>query len=136
MQTACISFLFFGGKFQVDVTIAQNLNDNFPVAVDLVVVYDKGLEQQLKTLTAKDWFGQKSQILRDHPKKDLDVIAREWVPGQSVPPLKLSYRSGSRAVYVFASYFSPGDHRQFIAPGRNFLLRLGEKDFQLEEEAR
>lgn len=132
VQLGC-SFLFFGGRFGVDVApLPQNLNGKFPVAVDIVVVYDKSLEQQLAAMKATDWFDQRQQILRDHPGK-VSSDLHEWVPGQVVKPLRITYRLGARSGFIFAHYFSPGDHRQQLKLGQNVLLRLGEKDFEVSK---
>jgi len=55
-----------GGQVDVTVEIADNANQNSPIAVDLIVVYDEKLMEQLLGMTAGDWFARRSQIRRDY----------------------------------------------------------------------
>src|SRR5882762_5759170 len=71
------------GKLDIMVDIAQKANLDNPIALDLVVVYDKGLLKQLEGLTAKDWFEKRQQIKLNYPRDSgLDCWSWEWVPGQ------------------------------------------------------
>ena len=95
------------------------LNQDFPLAVDIVVVYDKDLYGELKKLSAEDWFGQRAQLRLENEPKKLEVTSKEWVPPcPSCParckeptlpgPVALKFRIGARGGIVFANYFNPG----------------------------
>lgn len=121
----------FGGKFLVDVTVAQGLNGDAPVAVELVVPYDASLLPTLQAMTARQWFTEREQFYRDHPGAT-DHWHFEWIPGQQVEALHLSYRVGAAGGVVFASYFSPGAHREAFDPhDTRFALALGRTGFTL-----
>lgn len=121
----------FGGKVRVEVYNAPDLNRDFPLAVDFLVAYDKGLYEELKELDAQTWFANRDQYLKDF-EAELDSHYWEWVPGRRVAPQKLRYKLGARGGVVFAHYFTPGAHRVAIEPLKGFILRLGESGFTVE----
>lgn len=118
----------FGGKVQMEVTVSPSLNGNTPVPVDVVVVYDKGLLEDLQGLSARQWFEQREQILRDNPKR-LDTWSWEWVPGQEVATQVLEFDLGTAGGLIFADYLEAGDHRLRFDPHQHFRLSLGEASF-------
>lgn len=122
----------FGGRATVEARMSDGLNDNRPVAVDLVIVYDSKLEKELAALTADQWFAKRGQYLQVQPDGSLQVHAWQWVPGQRVPPRPIDYRLGALSTLVFASYASEGDHRAQVAPDRNLFLVLGDDDFTVQ----
>jgi hypothetical protein len=131
----CSSFtdvmrLRFGGKVRVEVVTTPKLNRDFPLAVDFVVAYDKGVFEELKQLPAQDWFAMREQFLKDI-EAGVDSHYWEWVPGRRVEPQRIRYQPGARGGVVFAHYVTPGEHRVVIEPLRGFILRLGETDFEV-----
>jgi type VI secretion system protein len=121
----------FGGHVPIEVTIDPRANEDSPVAVDLVVVYDAKLVDSLLKMPASEWFSKKRQYLADHGS-DVEVQGWEWVPGQTIDPFKVTYRSGADHLVLFADYHTEGDHRAAVRPPRPFRLRLGERDFSVE----
>lgn len=122
---------FFGGKLAVRVVVAPDLNELSPVAVELLVVYDKKVLATLQQMTAQQWFQQRDQLLQQYSqaRHELDHWKWEWVPGQVVPQQECKYKIGAHGALVFADYFSPGDHRASVDPFRPLLLNLGADGF-------
>jgi type VI secretion system protein len=120
----------FGGKTQMEVAVSPQLNGNAPVAVEVVVFYEKAVFQQASALTARQWFQQREQILRDNPKQ-IDAWKWEWVPAQEVPAQTLNFRLGAAGALIFADYFEPGEHRVRFDPHEHFRLLLGESSFSI-----
>jgi type VI secretion system protein len=118
---------FFGGAVRAQVVIAQGLNQDSPVAVELVVVRDGKLLERIAELTAAQWFEQREQLRRDFTR-ELDSWRYEWVPGQVVPRIRRKFRAGVRGGVVFADYAGPGAHRARFDPYRPFTLILDERD--------
>lgn len=121
----------FGPKvtFRVDAASAANLNS--PVAVDLVLVYDKKLVEELLAMPAADWFEKRNQFERDSMgKKRLEFRSWEWAPGQELET-EVRYSRKGNAAFLFARYLTPGDHRIRIDPYETFRLVLGENQFQV-----
>jgi type VI secretion system protein len=123
----------FGGQLPLKVTIAAGANDDTAIAVDFVVVYDDKLLDEIMKVSAAEWFSKKSRFLADHPQQ-LDVEAREWVPGQPVAPLSIPYRAGAKKVVVFADYHSGGEHRAVMPPQQASRILLGETDLKVEAQ--
>src|SRR5262245_61010473 len=70
----------------LDVGIDPEANKNSPVALDVVLIKDKGFWKAAPELSAKDWFARKSDLQRRYGKK-LQVSSWEWVPGQAIAPI-------------------------------------------------
>ncbi|HEY0006756.1 MAG TPA: hypothetical protein VGB17_18380, partial [Pyrinomonadaceae bacterium] len=72
-------------KLDLRVDVAQQANNNNPIAVDLVLVSDKKLLKELLKLSAAEWFEKRHQFRLDYPKETgLNAGSWEWVPGQVV----------------------------------------------------
>jgi len=119
-----------GGQVDVTVEIADNANQNSPIAVDLIVVYDEKLMEQLMGMTAGEWFAQRSQIRRDYlDGAGFDSWGWEWIPGQKVPVQKLPLKAAAIGGVIFAKFITPGAHRSRINPFNDVTILLREKDF-------
>jgi hypothetical protein len=116
-------------RFTLRVSLAPDANGHTPVPVDLVFVWDEAVAAKVKELTAKDWFGQKTQFRQDDPKgKALTICEWEWVPGQRVPDINLIIPAAARSwvygAFVFANYRSDGAYRYQLTPGAMTSLQL------------
>ncbi len=125
---------FFGGDVTVRVDADPEINQNSPVAVEMLVVYDKALLETLLAKTAREWFQGRDQVFKDHPE-DKSFISKSWeiVPGQSLPAEEVSFGTGARGGIVFADYFSDGAHRARFDPHQSLRIHLQDKDFSVEQ---
>ena len=116
------------------VAVDAQLNDLSPVAVEVLVVYDKKLLATLETMSAQTWFAEREGLLQQYQQVEhaLDAWLWEWVPGQVVPEQVRRFKAGARGGLVFANYFSPGDHRASFDPFKPFLLNLQASGFTAE----
>lgn len=122
-----------GGKVEVQIVVSPEANQNSPVAVDLLFVYDNQLMEQLLGMPAMEWFEKRRQIRRDYVRgKGFDSWEWEWVPGQDVPVQKLPLKPGAIGAVVFAKYHSEGPHRYRIDPFKGIMVLLGEKAFLVQ----
>jgi len=113
--------------------ITSEANTNQPVAVDVVLARDKDLIKTLMKMPAADWFKSREQFARDYPSpKDLIIIHREWVPGEPIPCQSIPLDPKPKATFLFANYFSKGDHRARLPNGKSVAVHLGDEDFTLE----
>ena len=121
----------FGGKVLIEVAVDQRLNEDFPIEVDFLVIYDRDLLAEIQKLDAETWFDDQRKQYVNSFQDRLDLYHWEWVPGRAVEPLSIRHRLGARAGVVFARYFSEGDHVATIDPLKPFHLDLGETDFEV-----
>jgi type VI secretion system protein len=123
---------FFGGTMNVAVSVPPGINQNSPVPVEVILVYDSSLLGQLNAMTAAQWFAQREQFVKTRPPgQGYQSTLWVWVPGQTVPQQSISYHPLVRGGIVFAGYFSPGDHRIDILPFRDISIALGSRDFTI-----
>lgn len=92
------------------------INENSPVAVDLVLVRDALLVARLEKLSAQQWFFQRASLQQAAPD---DLVIRSWelTPGDSLRVLKKDLPT-ERAlrVFLFTGYRTPADHRLTLDP--------------------
>ena len=145
--------LWFGGPSKIKVeAIAAHMNHDTPVAVEVLFIYDKATLDQLLAMDAKTWFAGRDQFIRDHAGKvetsaqvtvpevtqatAFDSWKWEWVPGQdltTIPAMTLEYKMGALGGVIFATYSTPGSHRQRIDPQQDIHLALGDTDFTAKQ---
>ena len=120
---------------RVTIVATEDANAQSATAVDLVFVYDETAVPILQNLTASDWFARRAQIRRDFPEgvgvKSWEIVPKSVVSNWEVPEEMLENASGDDAVagFLFASYFSPGDHRARLESRRALRIELERDDF-------
>ncbi len=122
----------FGGKIPIEVSVASDVNQSSPLAVDVVIVSNKKILEKILAMPAADWFKGREQFALDYPK-GYKAMSWEWVPGQDVGLLQIPYKSGVKAVVVFADYFAPGQHRARINHRKPTRVIFQTTSFTLEE---
>jgi type VI secretion system protein len=119
----------FGGDLTIQIATDDNVNQNSPVQMELLVVFDKQLLQQVQAMSAQQWFAQRVQIRRNYPGEDAYVSCYwEMVPGQPTCRNELSFGVGARDAVLFANYSSAGDHRWLRDPHQDLRIRIQESD--------
>jgi type VI secretion system protein len=114
------------------IRVNSRANNFSPVPVDLVLVKSKDVLAVVLSLTARDWFLRRAQILRDHPE-DIEVLHWEFVPGQTIESERAKFQKGGGvALVVFANYLTPGSHRARIGNLKHFTLLLGSEGFRID----
>jgi len=127
-----------GGPTHLKVAIEAepNANQNSPVAVAVIVVYEDSVRNELSKLSASQWFEQAEQRNRDNPDgTDFDILSWEVMPGQRIKELELELQGREARGLVFADYFAEGDHRSRFNPSRRILVVLGVNDFNVVDIA-
>lgn len=112
---------------RMQVTIAADANNNSPVVFSVVLPRNQGVFRKLLDLTAKQWFAQREQLLRDY-RTDLDETYYEFVPGQPVPELvqKGGRRNVSQGI-LFVNYQTSGAHRYTFDAGQAMKVGFGQR---------
>lgn len=118
---------------RVSIQADEGANDDSPVAVSAVVIYDKGTLSELRGLSAEAWFEQVDQRIRDNPEGQLfDLLRWEIFPGQAIEETTLDL--DGRPVeggLVFARYLNLGEHREFFDPAKRIIIRLEQAGFRI-----
>ncbi|OQY58006.1 MAG: hypothetical protein B6245_14030 [Desulfobacteraceae bacterium 4572_88] len=122
-----------GGKIHITVNVTEKANQNNPVAMDFLLVYDKNLLGELLKMSSKDWFEKREQIKLDYLEGEgVECWSWEWVPGQKIPIQVLPLKANAEGALIFAEYLCPGAHRIRVQPFDDIVIHLLEKDFLVE----
>ena len=99
------------GWSEVTLSAAPGANQNSPIAVDVVLVFEDDMLERLVELPATKWFGVRADLRKTFPKS-LSYRTWELVPGQTIQLLGESFGSPRVVgVLVYADYATPGAHR-------------------------
>lgn len=128
-----ISSMFKGEKVSWDhltLVAEDDVNNNSPVAVDVVFVTDDAMLARIAELPASKWFAARADLANTFPKS-LSYKSWELVPGQRI---ELSGETFGRprvaAAFLFANYTEPGAHRARIEQlGGNLAVQLNNHTF-------
>ncbi|MEI8295398.1 MAG: hypothetical protein WCG04_02600 [Alphaproteobacteria bacterium] len=118
---------------KVQFRIADDMNDNSPVSIHMLIIYKQDVYDKTAGMNAEDYFKKSDQIRRDNPNM-VDFFTWDVVPGkpkeeQNIVPS----RADGVGVLIFARYSSPGDHRAALADERQITLVLEKLDFHSEK---
>lgn len=94
----------------VSLSVAAGANNDYPLAIDMVLVSDEALAQKLIGMTARDWFNARNGLRKAYPDV-ISIDSFELAPGESlnVPGKRWSGRRVAVAL-VFADYLVAGPH--------------------------
>jgi hypothetical protein len=119
-------------KLRVSLRAEEGANQNAPIAVSVLVVYDENVFTELSRLSAGEWFAQAAQYMKDNPDSiSFDVVQWELMPGQEIKETKISLQDRPSKGLVFADYYAGGRHRARFRPGRRILMLLGKSGFDV-----
>lgn len=130
--SGCATICGVDAKGTVAIVAAPDANAFSATAVDVVTARDAQVAARLAELEAGAWFAQRAQLRRDNPTQ-LDVVGWEIAPGQSIGPERVSFACGAEAIYVFASYTTPGPHRAQLPDLDGVVITLGAAGFEVTQ---
>ena len=109
------AFLSFKGTklnwSEVTLSAAPGANQNSPVAVDVVLVFEDDMLERLADLPANKWFGARADLRKTFPKS-LSYRTWELVPGQNIQvPGEIFGSPRVAGVLIYADCAAPGAHR-------------------------
>jgi type VI secretion system protein len=119
---------------QVTLAASDEMNNNSPLAVDVVLVSDDAMLARLAELPASKWFAARADLLSTFPNS-LRYRSWELVPAQRVD-LPGDAFSGPRVVaaFVFANYPDPGAHRVRIEKfSGHLVVQLDSNNFSVAD---
>ncbi|MFM0003072.1 hypothetical protein PQR57_18795 [Paraburkholderia dipogonis] len=119
LMSGCTMFGGKGDKVSWDrlsLVATDDVNNNSPVAVDVVFVTDDALLARIAELPASKWFAARADLASTFPKS-VQYKSWELVPGQRIDvPSDVFGRPRVLAAFLFANYADPGAHRVRIEP--------------------
>jgi type VI secretion system protein len=90
---------------------ADDANGNSALAVDVVLIKDKGMLESLAAMPAARYFAGRADLQRTYPDA-LTVLAVEITPGQVIKLDSARFKDQRAwAALAFAQYANPGEHR-------------------------
>ncbi len=96
---------------KVSIGVGKKANKNFPVAVDIVMIFKEELVDRISELPAKSWFNSKKNIFNTFPTA-LAIKSWELAPGDTLQiPSSFFGQRRVFAVLAYADYFTDGDHK-------------------------
>lgn len=117
---------------EVVIAAAEGANQNSPVAVDIVFALEESSIEKLAGLTASKWFASRADLMKTFPGT-LSYKSWELTPGQVLRLPGSAFGSPNVvAVFVFADYLAPGEHRVRVEQLQNgIIVQLGPRGFSV-----
>ncbi|MDR2417356.1 MAG: hypothetical protein LBD15_04320 [Holosporales bacterium] len=117
----------------VSLSASSEANSSYATIVDLVVLFDKDLAAKISSMPASQYFTASDQL--EHDNEELMLRWRwEVVPGQVISRCPIAFEKyRPLAAFVFARYYTPGDHRKKLTPVENIAILLEQEDFRVCE---
>lgn len=107
-----------------------NMNENKPVTLDVLVIYDNSLYSMINNLTADQYFETRGELYRNN-KHLMSICSWDVLPGKVSPNYILHIGPNALCIIIFASYKNKdSNHRLIIPIGTNeIMVLLNEKTF-------
>ena len=112
-------------------------NQNVPVSMDILFIYQNSLMKSIKNLTSPAWFKNKQAFLLSF-QHSLDIVHLEVVP-QTAPEKVRLPDNYAKAVQVilFANYINPkGQYQANLSQFKKLEINLHKDDYSLEEQSK
>lgn len=128
----CLSMGCATRPWRMQMTLATDANNNSPVLISVVLPKSQPLFKKLLDLTAKQWFTQREQLLRDH-RRDLEETYFEFIPGQQVPEINRKVASSVSQGILFVNYQTPGSHRYTFDVNQVLKISFAQQSVNLSQ---
>jgi type VI secretion system protein len=117
----------------VSLVATPGVNNGYPVAVDVVFVYDQTAWDALPKLRACEWFSARTDMKLLYARQ-LDILSWELVPGQRLNRVTLPERLRSAlGAVVFADYTGTGAYRAVVQSRNRVQVNLGAQGFEVRD---
>ena len=118
-------------QLAVMIQAVDNANLNTPVAVDIVYTLNDDLAQKLGSMSAREYYRERDQIIRDYVN---EVMIHSWElpPGHSIKEEVNNLHPDTKKAFLFADYDIPGTHRAHLPLFQGLMVLLGKTDFKVQ----
>jgi hypothetical protein len=122
-----------GGSVRIKVAVQPAANDEYPLAMTVLYVYDEETFNKLLGLSAQQWFEGRAQIEESyHDRGAIEAFDWEWVTGADTT-VRIPYRATAVGAIVFANYFKEGLHRTRVEPRTDLNVVLDFDEMRVTE---
>ncbi len=117
-------------RMTITLQALDDANENTAIALDVVYTLSKELAQKLSTMTAKEYFKMRQQLMRDYVNL---VMIHSWElpPGHTVKEEAVDLHPKTKAAFLFADYEVPGTHRARLPVFEDLYVNLNRTDFKV-----
>jgi type VI secretion system protein len=117
----------------ISISASLDANSSYATMIDVVVIYDQDLAAKISALPSSQYFSMVEQLQHDN-----STLMSRWrweiVPGQVITQYPIVFDDhGALAAFVFARYYTPGDHRYKLTPVKDIAILLDQGDFRVCE---
>ncbi|MDR2724125.1 MAG: hypothetical protein LBB25_02890 [Holosporaceae bacterium] len=123
---------------KVTISTEDDMNNHAAVKFHIVIIYDQELLDELKKMSASEYFHTIIQLVRDNPDK---MKIFEWqlsAQKRKLPASELEYEDSNMvplAAIAYGNYGSPGAHRVTVPPtAKSIRVSFEKQDFRVEEK--
>ncbi|MBX9836739.1 MAG: hypothetical protein K2X69_00355 [Silvanigrellaceae bacterium] len=114
--------------------VSLKANNETAIPVDFVFIFKDKAFDDIKKISAYDWFLKKDQFYNDYAvNEDIQILSYELVPGQHFELKKFKPNHDPTNLVIFANYYISGEHRAIIKEYSHILLNLNENSFSVKE---
>ena len=109
----------------IELVALPEANNNATTPVELVFVYDDSIAEQLKAVTASEWFQQRNAMIAAYGNK-MQVQGFELVPTFDIAPVTLPDISAEAVgIFVFARLPNSGSDKLDISHLESVRITIG-----------
>ncbi len=121
----------FGEELDITVRVDSVANNEFPLAMTVLYVYDEDQFKKFLKYSARQWYDER-QGLEEAQQDDpvFEAFDWEWIPGQDTS-VAVPFRTSAVGALIFANYFTEGQHRVRIDPYTDISVECGYDDLKV-----
>ncbi len=122
-------------KMNLNASIADKVNNNTAIPVDIIFIFDEKLIDEFKKMPAANWFIKKEQYINDYALNDkIQILTFEFVPGQQFFLQEFEPNYKPINTIIFANYANTNENRIIIQNYKSIHLNLNDTSFVLMKE--
>jgi hypothetical protein len=122
LLTSCSTVMYY------QINSKNNSNFSNTTMVDLIFTFDKEADENIKKISAKNWFSEKEKYMNDFGiNNKFKIISHEVVPGTFILLTKVIFDKEPLDLIIFINYYSEGEHRIILTSidELKMILQLG-----------
>jgi hypothetical protein len=122
----------FGEKLDITVKVDSTANNEFPLAMTVLYVYDEETFKKLLAYSARQWYQERPQLEENNSdNSSFEAFDWEWIPGQDTT-VSIPFRTSAIGAILFANYFTEGQYRVRINPYKDIRVVFGYDELKVE----